>query len=297
MSSFIMPMKSKAHLLLALFTALTFSGCKIGKGDKPLIGYHERRPAVEQTTEAAAPDETEESKPSNRTAAADGLEIPATSPSIPEQILYRTGYTVSYNREWKIPNWVAWHLSAAHTEGRHTRKGIPFQEDTDVPMPRATDSDYYNSGYDRGHLCPSADNRWDAEAQRESFLFTNICPQNHGLNAGDWNELEIQCRQWAKAYQDVYIVSGPLVFKNNNSRIGRNKVTVPDAFFKVVLRLNPTPAAIAFICRNKEGNRPKRDYVNSLKEAERLTGFKFFPKLPDEVKKRIENNANLNDWR
>ena len=117
----------------------------------------------------------------------DGVEIPAPLTDRKEQILSRTAYTTSYNSDTRLPNWVAWQLTAEHTSGPHKRGGIDFAEDEDVPEPRATDWDYYRSGYDRGHLCPSADNKWSEAAQRESFLFTNICPQNHSLNAVDWN--------------------------------------------------------------------------------------------------------------
>ena len=101
-------------------------------------------------------------------------------------------------------------------------------------MPRATNMDYINSGYDRGHICPSGDNKWSEEAQLQSFLYTNCCPQLHNLNAGDWNELEGKCRKWAQQYGGVYIVSGPLLLNKKHKTIGKNKVVVPEAFFKVV---------------------------------------------------------------
>ena len=127
-----------------------------------------------------------------------GLEIPARLTGVSEQILYRTGYTTSYNKDTRLPNWVAWCLTAEHTAGKYKRPGKAFHEDEDVPKPRAVDWDYYNSGYDRGHMCPAADNKWSADAMYESFLFTNMCPQNHILNVGDWNEMENQCRRWAR---------------------------------------------------------------------------------------------------
>lgn len=82
---------------------------------------------------------------------------------------------------------------------------------------------------------------------RESFFLTNICPQDHNLNCGDWNELEIACRNWANKYGDIYIVAGPILYKGKHETIGPNKVTVPEGFFKVVLCMNGTPKAIGFI--------------------------------------------------
>ena len=115
--------------------------------------------------------------------AVEQYEIPAPLKDRPEQVLHRKGYTTSYNATTKTPNWVAWHLTAAHTRGKQQRHEEKFMEDVDIALGRrATDNDYYNSRYDRGHMCPAGDNKWDKEAMAQSFLFTNICPQNHGLN-------------------------------------------------------------------------------------------------------------------
>ncbi|EFC68911.1 DNA/RNA non-specific endonuclease [Prevotella sp. oral taxon 317 str. F0108] len=227
---------------------------------------------------------------------ADGLEVPEKLTDRPEQILKRVAYTASYNSDLRIPNWVAWRLTGAHTRGKNKRAGVKFHEDTDVPMPRAVDFDYVRSGYDRGHLCPSADNRWDATAQEQSFLLTNVCPQDHNLNVGDWHELEILCRKWAKTYGSIYIVAGPVLFKGKHKTIGKNKVTVPEAFFKVVLCMEGTPKAIGFIYRNESGNRPKSYYVNTIDDVERITGIDFFPALPDKVENEVEATSSLDDW-
>lgn len=226
----------------------------------------------------------------------DGLEIPSSPESMREQILRRTGYTVSYNKNTLLPNWVAWHLTAERTEGPAKRPRRAFHEDEEVPEPRATDSDYYNSGFDRGHLCPAADNKWSEEAMYESFLFTNMCPQNHNLNIGDWNEMEQACRRWAKKYGSVYVACGPILYKGKHKTVGRNKVVVPEAFFKVVLCMEGTPKAIGFIYKNAAGNRPKGDYVNTVDEVERITGIDFFPSLPDGVERKVEAECSLADW-
>lgn len=226
----------------------------------------------------------------------DDLLLAVTPDSVPSMILERAGYVTSYNKKTKLPNWVAWHLTAENTKGSHSRKSIDFMEDEDVPTPRADDWDYYNSGYDRGHMCPAGDNKWDSEAMRQSFLFTNICPQAPGLNRGDWNEMENACRSWARENGDIYIVCGPILYKGRHKTIGKHKVVVPEAFFKVVLCMRGTPKAIGFIYKNEDGNRPKGDYVNSVDEVECITGFDFFASLPDDVEKAVESTADLDDW-
>ena len=215
---------------------------------------------------------------------------------IPQQLLRRVGYVVSYNPETHIPNWVAWQLTESHTTGPYKRKGIEFQEDNEAEGVKVNTFDYSRSGYDRGHMCPSGDNKWDKTAQLQSFLMTNICPQNRNLNAGDWNEMENQCRKWAKQYGCIYIVAGPILYNQKHKTIGKAKVVVPEAFFKVVLCMEGTPKAIGFIYKNEAGNRPKGDYVNSIDAIERITGFDFFPALEDTLEAKVEAEANLADW-
>lgn len=228
----------------------------------------------------------------------DSVELPAPVTDKPEQILRRKGYTASYNKETLMPNWVAWVLTREHTDGPYTRKGHSFHEDFDVPEPRTLHRDYTHSGWSRGHMCPSGDNKWDSIAQNETFLMTNICPQNQNLNNGDWNEMETLCRMWAKKYGRIYIVCGPILpsKEEETERIGENKVAVPSGFFKVVLCLEGKPKGIGFVYKNKEGNRPKGDYVNAIREMERITGYDFFPSLPDDVEEFVEKDANLDDW-
>ena len=225
-------------------------------------------------------------------------EMPAPLTDRPEQILTRRGYTTSYNNKTKTPNWVAWHLTKAHTYGDNQRKNEVFFEDETIESGlRATDNDYYNSRYDRGHMCPAGDNKWDAQAMRESFLFTNICPQNHGLNKYEWNDLEMQCRDWARQYGAIDIVCGPIFSTTGDQKtIGRNKVWVPDAFFKVILCRQGTPKAIGFIYRNEGVKQTQEEALRSVDEIETLTGIDFFPALNDTIEHRIEAESDLTDW-
>lgn len=275
----------------SVMLALIFSACGAGNNGKPLIGG-----IAERATDNVAGEAGDKNGEKRTVSATDGMEIPAPITSGPEQILRREGYTVSYNSETKLPNWVAWHLTADRLKGKANRKDTDFTEDDEVEAPRATDNDYYCSRYDRGHMCPAGDNKWSETAMTQSFLFTNICPQAPSLNRGDWNEMENQCRKWVKEGEDLYIVCGPILYKGKHKTIGRNKVIVPEAFFKVVLSLQGTPKAIGFIYKNADGNRPKGDYVNTVDEVERITGYDFFPSLPDDVEKKVEAEADAAAW-
>lgn len=287
-------MKNFRAYFLLFIAVVALCSCDLAKNNKALIS-EAGKALVEELDQKDG--EAGVCDASAGAAEADDKLVMQTSPKgTPEQILKRTGYVASYNKTTLLPNWVAWHLTAERTEGSAKRSDVDFAENTEVPEPRATDWDYYNSGYDRGHMCPAADNKWSKKAMEESFLFTNMCPQNGNLNRGDWNEMEMACRKWAKKYGDLYIVCGPILYKGKHKTIGKNKVVVPEAFFKVVLRTGDDPQAIGFIYKNTSGNRPKDSYVNTVDEVERITGIDFFPSLPDDVEKNVEATADIANW-
>lgn len=227
---------------------------------------------------------------------AQDVQLPVCQNGAQEVILQRRGYMVSYNQELKLPNWVFWHLTKDHTVGETKRPANAWHEDMDVPEPRANSDDYRGSGWSRGHMCPAGDNKWDVQAMYESFLYSNICPQNTRLNSGDWNEIEIACRRWAEKYGDIYIVCGPVLYNQEHKTIGTHKVVVPEAFYKVVLCLRGSPKGIAFICKNENDNKKTMHYVNTIQETERITGICFFPNLPVEISEKVKKKADIKDW-
>lgn len=224
---------------------------------------------------------------------------PIIADSIPSLILERYCYTVSYNKTTRQPNWVMWELTDNHVMKRKDGVWNEYREDPDLPAEiRSTLEDYASSGYDRGHMCPGGDCNWDDEGRDETFLFSNMCPQNPNLNRGDWKEIEMACRKWAQQYGRIYIVCGPIFFKSQeHERIGPNLMPVPEAFFKVILCNDlSSPKGIGFICRNTDGNRKKDFYVNSIRQVERVTGYKFFPNLNDSIKSIVYDMDDITIW-
>ena len=303
-----MNMMKKGHIWLVVALTATLLACK-GKNletAEPVDAQDRHEFYASGNVAKAESSEAQADRQKAKTVVM--YEMPAPLKDRPEQILRRKGYTVSYNSETRNPNWVAWHLTKSHTYGSFQRHQEVFTEDTDVKAPRATDSDYYNSRYDRGHMCPAGDNKWDKQAMMEPFLFTNVCPQNHGLNKYEWNNLEIACREWAKTYGAVDIVCGPIyssgaerfrVGKDSQSSqktIGRNKVWVPDAFFKVVLCRQGKPKAIGFIYRNEGVKQYVDEAVCSVDKVEALTGIDFFPSLDDKIERVVEAEVRFSDW-
>ena len=125
------------------------------------------------------------------------------------------------------------------------------------------------------------------------------CRRVHNLNRGDWKELEEACRDWAQQEGRIFIVCGPILYRQQHKTIGHeHRITVPEAFFKVILcpDSNP-PRAIGFIYKNTSGNHPLDSYVNSVDQVERITGIDFFPALPDEVEDKVEAEYDLSRWK
>ena len=223
------------------------------------------------------------------------LEIPQSKKKLKEQVVEHKGYTVSYNTTWLIPNWVAYELTDEEVVGQISRAD-KFVPDPDIKGRCSTTDDYKGSGYDRGHMAPAGDMKWDAKAMEESFYTTNICPQNHNLNAGDWKELEEQVRDWAIKNEKVYVVCGPIV-KKNYATVGANNVAVPDSFYKVVLMYRDGSwRSLGFVFANKAGNKPLDTYAKSVDEVEKLTGLDFFSILPDEIENEIEKNGSFEEF-
>ena len=224
---------------------------------------------------------------------------PIISDTIPNLLLERYCYSVSYNKFTRQPNWVKWELTDEHVLKKKDGVWNEYREDTDLPSEIcATLDDYASSGYDRGHMCPGGDCNWDDEGRDETFLLSNMCPQNPNLNRGDWKEIEFACRKWAKQYGSIYIVCGPIFFKSQkHEKIGPHQIPVPEAFFKVILCVESSnPKGITFICRNTDGNRKKDFYVNSIRQVERVTGYRFFPKLNDSIKSLVYDMDDINIW-
>ena len=226
-----------------------------------------------------------------------GKDLETPIPLVPrqEQIIRHSGYTVSYNKDLKIPNWVSYELTREETKGKEKR-GNRFIADPLVTGPIATNADYTRSGYDKGHMAPAADMKWSPEAMKESFYFSNMCPQHPQLNRRGWKNLEEKIRDWAVADSAIIIICGPIIDKPSKT-IGKNKVAVPERFFKVILSPFVKPArGIGFLFNNRQAVEPLSTYAVSIDSIEKLTHMDFFSPLPDELENAVEANADYYQW-
>lgn len=252
-------------------------------------------PELKEVTEPVKTltEQTADKLPSKNTVAATtdyykDLEVPRALKNKNEILLHRTAYRASYNSFYKTPNWVAWELTEQETYGNNKRTN-KFVPDPDLPEPKVTTQDYVRSGYDRGHMAPAADMKWNKKAMEESFYMSNICPQNPKLNKDDWADLEEKCRSWAKKYKKVYVVCGPVYTTASPKRIGTHKVAVPDLFYKTVLvNDGKQTLCMGFLFPNKAGRQKLGKYMVTVDSLEKLTGYDFFSKLPDSIENKAE---------
>jgi endonuclease G len=212
------------------------------------------------------------------------------------EIVHHNGYSLSYSEKHEQAEWVAYELKKEHLSKNDFKRPY-FEIDKAVKTEAASWRNYKNSGYDKGHLCPAGDKRYTKEAHDETFLTSNISPQEHQFNAGLWNRIERKTRYWASRYNGVFVVTGG-VLKGNMKTIGDEDVAVPNQFYKVILDYNNgNPKVIAFLTPHKDSNQPLYNYVVSVDKVEALTGIDFFPELDDNVEAKIEASDSYKNWR
>ena len=218
--------------------------------------------------------------------------------TIPQDIIEYEGFTISYNSQWLIPNWVAYELTAEKTDGPYSRKGKDFMADPTPEVPQADATDYRGSGWSRGHMAPAADFKWSDKAMTESFYYTNICPQDAQLNNRYWTTLENKVRSWARQFGRVHVITGPIVSPDSNNRIGVHGVMVPDAFFKTILAPKEGGwTSIAFIMSNTSEARQLKDCATTVNEVEKVTNIDFFSFLDNAIEETVESMLDYKEWR
>jgi endonuclease G len=215
--------------------------------------------------------------------------------STTDQIVHHQNYSLSYSEAHEQSEWVAYELKATHLSSTNHKRPY-FEIDKAVKTGAAHWHNYKKSGYDRGHLCPAGDRRFTREAHDETFLTSNISPQEHQFNAGVWNRLEQKVRYWAKKNDGVFVVTGG-VLKNGLKTIGDEDVAVPNQFYKVILdNTKGNIKVLAFLMDHKDSDLPLYEFVVSVDEVEALTGINFFPELQDNIENKLEASSSYKSW-
>ncbi|WP_408098859.1 DNA/RNA non-specific endonuclease [Peredibacter sp. HCB2-198] len=213
-----------------------------------------------------------------------------------EEIIKRKYYTLSYNEDHEVANWVSYELEKNNLQNCAKRSNN-FRVDPNVSTGSATLKDYANSGYDRGHLVPAGDMKITSEAMKDTFFMSNMTPQPGNFNRGKWSQLETLMRAWASKYQKIWIVTGPVLEKGLPT-IGRdNQVAVPDKYFKVILRQNGgSYTGIAFLMETTVPYNDLKAYTMSINEAEEIAQIDFFQFLDNRIEEQVEGNFDVKSW-
>ena len=214
------------------------------------------------------------------------------------EILCRTGQLLAHHPDYKTPIWVIERLTKEKASCKVVPRYNKFQADPELEKgKRAELSDYKGSGYDRGHMAPSADMRWDKQAMIECFYLSNMVPQvGKGMNQGIWKDLEELVRVWAIDKEELFIFTGPIYEGGVSKTIGKNKVAVPSHLYKIVYDPN-RQEAIAFIMPNeslKTEDMPL--YIVTIRDIEDKTGLDFFSSFEKELQDNIETKKASGLW-
>lgn len=219
-------------------------------------------------------------------------------PTSTGQVIHHTYYSLSYLEKHEQAEWTAHLLSREMLRMPNVPRSNYFNPDPKEVTGSAVHSDYSGSGYTRGHLVPAGDMAHDKIAMEESFYMSNMSPQLRAFNNGIWRELEENIRDWAFSTGSVYVITGPVFGQNVKRKIGKNKVSVPDAFYKVLLSYTEKDKkAIAFIIPNALSEQPLQEYMVTVDAVEALTGLDFFSYLLDDKEEEIiESVLNKEKW-
>ena len=233
-------------------------------------------------------------------------------------LMEKRQFTVCYNSESLNPAWVAWHLCAADL-GEADRSDS-FRPDSELPdgwyAVRKNDYKFPYYGFDRGHICPSADRTLTKEDNSMTFLMTNMVPQSPDNNRIVWVALEKYERELVLQGNEAYIFAGPygkggtgdkgyfeeiLITQKDGTELS---ITVPSHTWKIILfmpegeddlnRVAEEAQVIAVCVPNEKGcgkNGSWEQYVCSVDYIEEITGFDFFELLPDEIEEKIESSV------
>ncbi|MBD1835404.1 DNA/RNA non-specific endonuclease [Cyanobacteria bacterium FACHB-472] len=214
-------------------------------------------------------------------------------------LMLKPQYALSYNRSKGTANWASWQLNKSWLG--NTDRQDNFRPDPSLPAgwEKVTPTIYSGSGYDRGHIVPSADRTKTLEDNSATFLITNIMPQTPDNNRNTWGNLEDYSRELVSQGKELYIIAGPL----GTQKTLKSKVTAPTATWKIVVVLDRPGAGSGGITSNTRiiaVNVPNQDaldndwrnYRVSVDQLEKLTGYDFLSNVNPSVQKVIESKVD-----
>ncbi|MEK9620534.1 MAG: DNA/RNA non-specific endonuclease [Flavobacteriales bacterium] len=210
-------------------------------------------------------------------------------------IVSHTYYTLSYSEDHEQAEWVYYILNSNQLNSSTERKNN-FRHDNKVKTSSAQLYDYKGSGYDRGHLAPATDMKYNTISISESFFMSNMSPQSPSFNRGIWKKIEKQFRDWSYKYGELVIITGPVLNGENYGSIGYNKVTIPKWYYKVAIDPSNYERNLAILIENKGSSASIKSFVVTIDYLEEFSGLDFFHNLSDEIEESFESSIHTNLW-
>lgn len=209
------------------------------------------------------------------------------------QVVKHQHYVLGYSEDYEQAAWVAYELTSEESLTTTIDRKDAFRPDPLVLTGSASLADYSKSGFDRGHLAPAADFRFDDTAMSESFYMSNMSPQRPEFNRGGWKKLEALFRDYAIVKNGIHIVTGPVLIDTLKS-IGNNQVSIPNYYYKVAI--TDSLESIAYLMPNARITSDLEQYIVSIDSIEALTRIDFFHELPDDKEDSIELLKYNGNW-
>ena len=199
-------------------------------------------------------------------------------------------YSFGWSQADRVALWVAYPLCKLYTNGSVGRTN-EWALDPLLGEDSAAPFGGYAGSYARGHQLPSADRQCCYEANAQTFYGTNMTPQLNAHNEKIWADLEAKVRGYANTSDTTYVVTGVIVSpssKKEKDSYGKS-VTVPDAYFKAVLKYSKSStlgawnAAAFYLEHRAYSGGVGKEHSMSVDELEEMTGLDFFVNLPAKV--------------
>ncbi|CAN5781371.1 hypothetical protein BH24ACI1_BH24ACI1_29030 [soil metagenome] len=215
-------------------------------------------------------------------------------------LMVNKAYALSYNNTKGTANWVAWRIS--ENDFGVAERQNNFRPDPNLPktFTRITPTDYTGSGFDKGHLCPSADRSSSPEANSQTFYMTNMIPQTPDLNRNVWNDFETYSRDLVKKGKiDLYVIAGCYGEKGKLKK----KITVPTNCWKVAVAV-PQGADFSVINENTHviavdmpnapnlGKTDWRKFRTTVRAIEQRTNLNLLSNLPQNLQDALETRLD-----
>ncbi len=206
-------------------------------------------------------------------------------------------FKISYNVKRRLANFVSYELKAEHLRNKEASRENKFIPDPllkEQGLPFVVSSEYAKTGYDRGHLAPSADFAWSQEANDMTFIMSNMAPQKPKLNRDAWKRLEDKVRRWACGEERVTVITGPILGEGLSKLA--SGLEIPESFFKIIIDETPPKKVIAFIYHQEDKGDVLAQRMIPLKTVESATGIAFNREFPA-LDGKIRMPASVNEWK